>query len=345
MFVDKALITLVAGEGGKGLIAFRREKYNPRGGPSGGRGGDGANIWFEADQSMATLMDFRYKTLYRAPRGVHGGPNDRTGHNGEDLTIRVPVGTVIRDAITGELISDLTGHGERVLAARCGRGGRGNASFATPTRRAPDFAEDGHPGEEKTVELELKLIADVGLVGFPNSGKSTLLSRISDAHPKIADYPFTTLTPNLGVVRSDTESFVVADIPGLIEGAHEGRGLGLDFLRHIERTLILVFLIDVSSPDPAGQYEILSRELEDYSKELLRKPRCLVFSKLDLQPEGDPLPRIGDDSLFLHAGISAVTGRGLQELLRALTVQVLAARRTRMQEKEESVPPFEPVRE
>jgi GTPase len=327
MFVDRAEISVLAGEGGKGLIAFRKEKYNPWGGPSGGMGGRGGSIWFVADEGMSTLMDFRYRREYKAPRGEHGGPNDCTGHNGEDVVIRVPVGTVLMDAATGEVVADLVENGQRVLAAEGGRGGRGNASFATSTRQAPDFAEDGRPGQERVLHLELKLIADVGLVGFPNAGKSTLLSRVSEAHPKIADYPFTTLTPNLGVVRSDTDSFVMADIPGLIEGAHEGRGLGLDFLRHVERTLVLVFLIDVSSPDPEKQYEILSRELAGYSKELILKPRCLVFTKLDVLPADEPVPSIQDPALFLQTGISAVSGRNLTGFVRDLMRKVLEVRR------------------
>ncbi|MBN2290717.1 MAG: GTPase ObgE [Candidatus Glassbacteria bacterium] len=326
MFVDLAEIRLIAGDGGKGLIAFRREKFNSRGGPSGGAGGRGGDIFFEADQGMATLMDFRYKTVYRAPRGAHGGGNNRTGRSGTDVTVKVPVGTLVRDAETGEQVGDLTEHGSRVLAARGGRGGRGNSSFASSTRRAPQFAQDGEPGQSRTVALELKLIADVGLVGFPNAGKSTLLSRISQATPKIADYPFTTLTPNLGVAVSDNRSFVVADIPGLIEGAHSGKGLGLDFLRHIERTLVLVLLIDISAAEPRAQYDTLLGELASYSEALTGKPRCLVFSKLDLVPAGTALPEVGDEKLFLSTGISAVSGLGLEQLLRALADQVARVR-------------------
>ncbi|HUU27296.1 MAG TPA: GTPase ObgE [archaeon] len=334
MFVDKAIIKIKAGEGGKGMIAFRREKYNSRGGPSGGRGGDGGSIYFEADEGLATLMDFKYKTFYEAPRGAHGGGNNRTGRNGEDVIIRVPPGTLILDAETGELIADLTDHLSRILVAKGGRGGRGNESFATATRRSPDFAEDGRPGQEITVELELKLIADVGLVGFPNAGKSTLLSRISDAHPKVADYPFTTLTPNLGVAVSGVDSYVVADIPGLIEGAHTGKGLGLDFLRHIERTKILVFLLDISSPDPRGQYETLRSELTSYSKELVEKPRCAVFTKMDLVPGDTALPVVDDDALFLVTGISAVTGRGLGKLKRELGARVARVRSAKIPQEE-----------
>ncbi len=326
MFVDRATIQLIAGDGGKGMIAFRREKFNSRGGPSGGAGGCGGSVYFEADRGMSTLMDFRYKSIYKAPRGAHGGGNNRTGRSGEDVTVKVPAGTLIRDADTGELIGDLTEHQSRVPAARGGRGGRGNSSFAGPTRQAPETAEDGRPGESRRVDLELKLIADVGLVGFPNAGKSTLLSRISKATPKIADYPFTTLTPNLGVALTGTQSFVVADIPGLIEGAHSGKGLGLEFLRHIERTLVLVFLIDISSSDPRDQHRALLSELTGYSRELIQKPRCLVFTKMDLVPEGTALPEIVDEQLFLHTGVSAVSGRGIDGLLHSLADKVSSVR-------------------
>jgi len=326
MFVDLATIQLIAGDGGKGMIAFRREKFNSRGGPCGGAGGRGGSIYFEADGDMATLMDFRYRINYKAPRGAHGGGNNRTGRSGEDVTVKVPVGTLIRDENTGEPIGDLTEHGSRVLAAQGGRGGRGNSSFASSTHRAPEIAGDGQPGQSRMVTLELKLIADVGLVGFPNAGKSTLLSRISKATPKIADYPFTTLTPNLGVVVSENESFVVADIPGLIEGAHTGKGLGLDFLRHIERTLVLVFLIDISSTEPGDQYRTLLSELAGYSEVLVCKPRCVVFTKMDLVPQGTALPEITDDELFVRTGVSAVSGVGIDNLLRSLAGKVSIVR-------------------
>ncbi len=329
MFVDRAKIRLKAGEGGKGMIAFRREPHNSRGGPCGGRGGDGGSIYFEADEGLTTLMDFKYKRDYKAPRGAHGGGNNRTGRNGDDVIIRVPAGTLINDADTGEVIADLTEHGSRVLAAKGGKGGRGNESFRTPTRRSPDFAEDGEPGQKRTVQLELKLLADVGLVGFPNSGKSTLLSRISEARPKVADYPFTTLTPNLGVAVSGVDSFVVADIPGLIEGAHSGKGLGHEFLRHIERTKILVFLIDISAPVPRDQYRTLCSELAGYSDQLPSKPRCLVFSKMDLVEPGSPLPKINGEELFMITGISAVTGMGLDELKGSLAAKLAETRAAR----------------
>ncbi|MFH1069889.1 MAG: GTPase ObgE [Candidatus Glassbacteria bacterium] len=322
MFVDRAVIKVRAGEGGKGLIAFRREAHNSRGGPSGGRGGSGGSVYFEADEGMHTLMDFRYHHEYSAERGAHGGPNDRTGANGPDVVIRVPAGTLLTDADTGEVIGDLTGHGQRALAAGGGRGGRGNASFATSTRQSPDFAQDGEPGQERNVQLELKLLADVGLVGFPNAGKSTLLARLTKARPKIADYPFTTLTPNLGVVTVGMRSFVMADIPGLIEGAHEGKGLGHEFLRHIERTKVLVFLIDVTSGDPQKQYDTLCGELESYSRELALRPRCAVFSKLDLLPPTAGLPALQADSAFLVTGVSAVSGVGLETLVHGLADRV-----------------------
>ncbi|MBW7997831.1 MAG: GTPase ObgE [Candidatus Glassbacteria bacterium] len=323
MFVDKAGIHIAAGEGGKGLIAFRREPHNSRGGPCGGRGGDGGSVWFEADEGLATLMDFRYNRNYRAPRGAHGGGNNRTGAGGDDIIVRVPAGTVIRDSESGELIADLTAHGQRVLAARGGRGGRGNASFASPTRRAPQEAEDGQPGEQREVELELKLLADVGLVGFPNAGKSTLLSRITAARPKVADYPFTTLTPNLGVVYTGTDSFVVADIPGLIEGAHEGKGLGHEFLRHIERTRVLVFLVDITDEEPLQQYETLLRELRSYSPALAERPRCLVFTKLDIVPPEEARPPVSEvEGVFLVAGVSSVSGLEIDSLIHALAEKV-----------------------
>ena len=308
------------------MIAFRREPHNSRGGPCGGRGGDGGSIYFQADQGLTTLMDFKYKREYTARRGAHGGGNSRTGRSGDDMIIRVPAGTLITDADTGEVIADLTEHGSRVLAAGGGKGGRGNESFASPTRRSPDFAEDGEPGQQRGVQLELKLLADVGLVGFPNSGKSTLLSRISEARPKVADYPFTTLTPNLGVAVSGVDSFVVADIPGLIEGAQSGKGLGHEFLRHIERTKILVMLIDISVPDPRDQYRILCKELAGYSDQLPCKPRCLAFSKMDLVEPGSPLPEVDDKELFLTTGISAVTGMGLEELKRSLAARLAETR-------------------
>ena len=337
MFVDRAKIQISAGEGGKGMIAFRREPHNPKGGPCGGRGGMGGNVWFEADEGMATLMDFRYNRHYRAPRGQHGGGNNRTGAGGEDIVIRVPAGTIIRDAATGEMIADLTAHGERMMAAKGGRGGRGNQAFVSPTRQAPEEAEDGMPGEEREVELELKLLADVGLVGFPNAGKSTLLSRITSARPKVADYPFTTLTPNLGVVRTDTDSFVVADIPGLIEGAHQGKGLGHEFLRHVERTRVLVFLIDITAEDPAAEYGILLSELRGHAPELAERPRCLAFTKLDVDPgAANDLPLRKAEGAFWVTGISSVSGLGIDPLLHALAKKVKEIKAEELEREAES---------
>ena len=305
------------------MIAFRREPHNSRGGPCGGRGGEGGSVWFEADEGMATLMDFRYNRHYKAPRGQHGGGSNKTGAGGEDIVVHVPAGTIIRDVETGEQIADLTVQGQRVLAASGGRGGRGNSAFVSPTHQAPQEAEDGLPGETREVELELKLLADVGLVGFPNAGKSTLLSRITAAQPKVADYPFTTLKPNLGVVGTDTGGFVVADIPGLIEGAHEGKGLGHDFLRHIERTKILVFLVDIADENPLGQYKTLLNELEGYAPGLLQRPRCLLFTKLDILPPDEvELPVSKLDGVFMVAGISSVSGRGINELVSKLARRV-----------------------
>ncbi len=305
------------------MIAFRREPHNSRGGPCGGRGGDGGNVWFEADEGLATLMDFRYNRHYRAPRGQHGGGNNRTGAGGEDIVVRVPAGTIISDIESGELIADLTEHGQRVLAASGGRGGRGNSSFVSATHQAPQHAEDGVPGEIHEVELELKLLADVGLVGFPNAGKSTLLSRITAARPKVADYPFTTLTPNLGVVGTDAGCFVVADIPGLIEGAHKGKGLGHEFLRHIERTKILVFLVDISDEQPLDKYKTLLNELKGYAPVLADRPRCLLFTKLDILPPGEAeLPVRELEGAFMVAGISSVSGLGIKELIRKLARRV-----------------------
>ncbi len=322
-FVDEARISVKAGAGGSGCVSFRREKYVPRGGPDGGKGGKGGDVVVEVDPNLTTLYDYRYNTRYRAGRGGHGSGNNRTGADGEDVQLRVPEGTIVRDAETGEILGDLTGANRLVVVARGGRGGRGNAAFAGPTRRTPRRADPGEPGEEREIVLELKLIADVGLVGSPNAGKSTLLSRISAARPKIADYPFTTLTPNLGVVApGEGRSFVVADIPGLIEGAAEGKGLGHRFLRHLERTRVLCFLIDVTAADPGAEYETLKRELSGWSPALLDRPRVVVWSKADL---GEPPADISFDDAEATLAISAVTGRGLDELVEVL--ERLAGRR------------------
>ncbi len=320
MFVDHARIYIKAGSGGNGCLAFRREKYVPKGGPSGGNGGHGGSLYLRSSPHLNTLLSFKYQQHFEAERGRHGEGSNRHGRDGEDRFIDVPVGTQVYDEATGELLFDLDRPDMTVLAAQGGRGGRGNASFATSTNQAPRRVEQGQPGEQNVLVLELKVLADVGLVGYPNAGKSTLISVISAAKPKIADYPFTTLTPNLGVVPyDDYSSFVVADIPGLIEGAHEGSGLGDQFLRHVERTKILVHLIDVSDlgdPDPVHAYRTISHELELYSPELTKKTQIVVASKIDVV-NPDRRARLAD---FCAAGgllfneISAATGQGIREL-------------------------------
>lgn len=324
MFVDQAKIFVQAGDGGNGCTAFRREKHVPRGGPSGGDGGRGGHIYMEATEGLNSLLHFRFHPHYRAERGGHGQGNNRHGQDGRDVIIRVPVGTVVYDDETGHLIHDFTKAGERVLIARGGRGGRGNARFATPTRRAPHFHEPGQPGQALTLRLELKLLADVGLVGLPNAGKSTLLSRLSAARPKIAEYPFTTLTPHLGVVQlGDDRTCVMADIPGLIEGAHRGAGLGHEFLRHIERTQLLLHLIDVSEAaggrDPVERYVIINNELRSHRQELMTKPQIVVATKLDAARRRDQVEKLSRFCQQRHlpfVEISAVTGLGLDRLLR-----------------------------
>jgi GTP-binding protein len=320
MFIDEATITVQAGNGGHGCIAFRREKFVPRGGPSGGDGGNGGSIYLVADLQENTLLKFRYNHVFRADRGRHGEGSNRHGKTGADLEVSVPVGTVVHDAETGEVLHDFTKPGERVLIAAGGRGGHGNAHFASSVNRAPHRAQDGLPGEQKTLRLELKLLADVGLVGFPNAGKSTLISSISAARPKIADYPFTTLEPHLGVVSYDYgKSFVVADIPGLIEGAHLGHGLGIQFLRHIERTRLLLHLVDVSPSeerDPVTAFKVIENELAEHSAELAQKPRIVVATKMDV---ADPakirkLQQWCRQRQIELIRISSVTGEGLEEL-------------------------------
>ncbi|HEX4997327.1 MAG TPA: GTPase ObgE [Terriglobia bacterium] len=321
MFIDEAQIIVKAGAGGHGCIAFRREKFVPRGGPSGGDGGDGGSIYLVADPHENTLLRFRFNRAFKAERGRHGEGSNRHGKSGGDLEIPVPLGTVVKDEATGEILCDFTDASERVLIARGGRGGRGNAHFASSVNRTPKRAQDGKPGEEKTLRLELKLLADVGLVGYPNAGKSTLISRISAARPKIADYPFTTLEPHLGVVAMDIDhSFVVADIPGLIEGAHEGHGLGTQFLRHIERTRVIAQLVDVSvmSGDPVDDFKAIARELELYDPGLAAKPRVVVATKLDAA-DPDKTRKLeqwcGQNGMEVIR-ISSVTGEGLEELKR-----------------------------
>jgi GTP-binding protein len=341
MFVDYAVIHVYGGTGGSGAEAFRREKGVPRGGPSGGDGGRGGDVILRADRHLTTLLDYRYQQHYRAERGQHGQGNNRTGRDGASLILRVPPGTVVRDADTGEFLGELLEDGQELVVARGGRGGRGNAAFATPTRRAPRIWEPGEEGEQRRIVLELKLIADVGLVGKPNAGKSTLLAAISAARPKIADYPFTTLTPNLGVVElPGSRTYVVADIPGIIEGAHDGKGLGLRFLRHIERTRTLAYLVPVDAEDPQGEYEVLRRELEAYSPELAARPHCVVLTKADLLAPGQDPPKIHAPAAWGTFVISAVARRGLGDLLESLWRRVQEA----VEEAAQREPPAETLR-
>lgn len=325
MFLDQAKIFVKAGDGGDGAKSFRREKYVPRGGPDGGDGGRGGDVILQVDEGLNTLIDFRYKSRFEAGRGQHGSGSNKTGANGESVVVRVPPGTVVKDAETGEVLADLVHPGQQVVVARGGRGGRGNAHFATPSRQTPRFAERGEPGESRWLLLELKVLADVGLVGYPNAGKSTLISRISAARPKVAPYPFTTLTPNLGVVRLDEgSSFVVADIPGLVEGAHRGVGLGHDFLRHIERTRVLLHVVDLSGlegRDPRRDLEVIRRELEAYSPVLAQRPQLVAANKMDLQEARENLEafrRYAAEVGLEVVPISAATGEGIPDLLRAL---------------------------
>jgi GTP-binding protein len=325
-FVDEARIHVKAGNGGNGCLSFRRERYVPKGGPDGGDGGKGGDVILRADAQLATLLDFSYPQQFRAGRGVHGKGKDKAGRSGDDLIIRVPVGTLVRDDQTGELLEDFLLDGQEFVAAKGGRGGRGNARFATPTMRAPRRADKGEPGEERRLRLELKLLADVGLLGYPNVGKSTFLSKISSARPKIADYPFTTLAPNLGVVlRKERRPFVVADIPGLIQGASQGAGLGLTFLRHVERTKLLVHLLDASegpSRDPVTDFRALNDELKAYDPLLPEKPQLLALNKMDLPSVRE---RAADIQMqFEKMGyrlylISGLTGEGIDELIEAVS--------------------------
>jgi GTP-binding protein len=323
-FIDEARVHVRAGDGGKGAVAFRREKFVPKGGPSGGDGGDGASVVMVVDGGLSTLLDFRYRKEYLAPSGQPGANKDKYGRGGEDLVLRVPPGTQVFDDATGDLLADLRRDGERFVVARGGRGGRGNIHFATPTDRAPRRSEPGLPGEERDLRLELKLLADVGLLGFPNVGKSSLIARISAARPKIADYPFTTLVPNLGMVRLQGErSFVVADVPGLIEGAHRGTGLGDRFLRHLERTRVLIHLLDATAGNgrtPLRDYEAINRELRLYDPRLAERPQIVALNKIDvpevrrkLKTLAAPFKRRGLELL----AVSAATGEGVPQLLEA----------------------------
>jgi GTPase len=316
MFIDYAKINVKAGDGGEGCVSFRREKFVPKGGPDGGDGGGGGSIIMVVNNNMNTLIDFKFKQHFKAEHGNNGQGARKTGRSGEDLIIHVPLGTIIRDADTGNIIADLSGEGDRVVVAQGGRGGKGNSNFATSTNQAPRKTIPASEGEEKILLLELKLIADVGLVGFPNAGKSTFLSTVSSAHPKVADYPFTTLEPILGIVRyGEFKSFVMADIPGIIEGAHEGKGLGLRFLRHIERTKALLFMIESISENPVGDYAKLCEELRLFSEKLMEKPKIIVLTKTDLTPpdEKNETPDFGDHLEVFE--ISAATGDGVKELV------------------------------
>mgnify|MGYP006274066385 FL=1 len=323
-FVDQVNITVRSGDGGKGLVSWRREKFRPRGGPAGGDGGDGGSVYVEADENLYTLLDFRYNQRHEAGDGEPGGSNNKTGADGDDVVIRVPPGTVIREARTNRVLGEVLAEDDRLCVAEGGRGGKGNAFFKSSTNQAPRHAQPGEAGEEKELILELKLLADVGLVGFPNAGKSTLVSSISAATPEVADYPFTTLTPQLGMVYvSDFQSFVMADLPGIIEAAHEGRGLGLRFLRHIERTSVLLFVIPITERDLGDTYATLLRELEAYKPALLRKPRVVALSKIDtLAPDErallpDIVANAFPDDVELYP-ISAVAQIGLDRLKRRL---------------------------
>ncbi len=345
MFIDEAKIRVKAGDGGNGCMAFRREKFVPRGGPSGGDGGKGGDVIMESSERHNTLVHFRFNPEYKGERGRHGEGSNKTGHDGAEVVLKVPVGTIVYDEESGERVHDFSCPDERLVIARGGRGGRGNARFATSTHQAPREHELGHHGEEHHFRLELKLLADVGLVGYPNAGKSTLISRISAARPKIADYPFTTLQPNLGVVALGDEthplSFVVADIPGLIEGAHEGAGLGTQFLRHIERTRLLVHLVDISDasgrPDPVADFEVIVEELASFGAGLEKKPMLVAATKIDVanQDKLAKLKRHCKKRKLALFPISAVTGEGIDKLKYAVGEQVQKLRRRKQKEAAE----------
>jgi GTP-binding protein len=337
MFIDQVKIYVKAGDGGRGCVSFRREKYVPKGGPDGGDGGNGGNVIITATRDLNTLLDLKYQQHYRAKNGEHGKGKNKHGSDSPAVTIHVPVGTVVKDFNSGEILSDLIEEVMKVLVAKGGRGGKGNAFFATSTRQAPKFAQPGEEGEERWLLLELKLLADVGLIGMPNAGKSTLISAISSAKPKIADYPFTTLSPVLGVVRhGEFKSFVVADIPGLIEGAHKGEGLGFQFLRHVERTSILVHLVDISegSPgDPIDNFKAINIELGLYNPSLKKRHQVVAPNKIDIMGKGDMLGRLKDyceESGYKVFPISALTRQGIDELLVYLSLKVEELKRERV---------------
>lgn len=327
MFIDRVTVRVAAGTGGSGCQSFRREKFVPMGGPDGGDGGKGGDVLVRGDANLSTLLDYTYRDAWTAERGEHGMGSNKTGRSGKDIVLPVPPGTVVRDLETGQVVCDVLADGEEHIVARGGRGGKGNAFFVSATHQAPREWQPGEEGEHRQLELELKLIADVGLVGKPNAGKSTLLSVVSKARPKIADYPFTTLSPNLGVVAmSDHRTFVVADIPGIIEGAHEGKGLGLQFLRHIERTRLLAFLIPIDEMDWQAEYDALRREVAAYSPALAAKPHCVVFTKLDLLGEHYVPPIDAPDAFGTYA-ISAAGRTGLDDLKDVWWRQLLAMRK------------------
>ncbi|MBI3753261.1 MAG: GTPase ObgE [Deltaproteobacteria bacterium] len=322
-FIDEAKIYAQAGSGGRGCVSFRREKYIPKGGPDGGDGGKGGDISIVADSRLASLLDFKYKKHYAAERGEHGQGKNCAGKDGQNLIIHVPVGTVIKDAEGGEIIEDLTRDGQSIIIAKGGRGGKGNAFFASSTYQAPKFAQPGEKGEERWLHLELKLLADVGIIGFPNAGKSTLISHISAAKPKIADYPFTTLQPHLGVVRfGGHQDFVVADIPGLIEGAHTGKGLGIKFLKHIERTSLFIHLIDISPQtgrDPIRDFEIINTELKAFNSDMAKRPQIVALNKVDITEARERLSgllKFFKEKDMLVFSVSAATGEGLDKLVK-----------------------------
>ena len=324
MFVDQVKIYVKGGDGGNGMVAFRREKFVPKGGPAGGDGGKGADVIFQVEEGLRTLMDFRYQRHFKAPRGEHGMSKNQHGRNAKDMIVKVPPGTIVADANTKEVIADLTEHGQQAVIARGGRGGRGNSRFASPSNPAPELSENGEPGQERDVTLELKVLADVGLVGFPSVGKSTLLSVVSAAKPKIADYHFTTIAPNLGMVETeDNRSFVMADLPGLIEGAHSGIGLGHQFLRHIERTRVIVHVIDMAAiegRDPYEDYVTINNELQEYNMRLLERPQIIVANKMDM-PDAEENLKVFKEKLeedYPIFPVSALTRSGLRELLFAI---------------------------
>lgn len=337
-FIDQVKVYVKAGDGGRGCVSFRREKYVARGGPNGGDGGKGADIIIKATSNINTLLDIKYQQRYLAEKGQHGMGRDMHGKNGKDLIIHVPLGTLIKDFETGEILCDLTEEDQEFIAAKGGRGGLGNAHFKSATRQAPRFAQPGESGEEKTLHMELKLLADVGLIGLPNAGKSTLISALSSAKPKIADYPFTTLVPHLGVVKyGEYKSFVIADIPGLIEGAHAGTGLGFQFLRHVERTSVLLHLVDISEMaenDPSDNLEKIKNELELFNPELMKKPQAVAGTKLDIKGDGqrlDTLAKYCEDKQYDFFPICSVTGEGLKELVQYL-IKIVDEHKSRDQE-------------